>query len=104
MDFFKDIYLDTGIAGGSNWVYSYSYDEVKDLLSKGKVASGKPFGGMTRMQRLDKAYSESIVLSSKLLQDAERGLYHGFSDKWNLDASMRDGRVNRYAYCSDQDC
>jgi len=92
MDFFKDIYLDTGIAGGSNWVYSYSYDEVKDLLSKGKVAAGKPFGGMTRMQRLDKAYSESIVLSSKLLQDAERGLYHGFSDKWNLDAYHEDGR------------
>lgn len=92
MDFFKDIYLDTGAAGLTNWVYSYTYSEAADKLSGGKVPTGKPFAGMTRMERLNRAYSGAKTMSARLLQDAERGLYHGFSDEWNLDAYHEDGR------------
>ncbi len=92
MDFFKDIYLDTGAAGLTNWVYNYTYKEVSDKLSGGKVPSGRPFAGMTRVERLNRSYSEARAMSVRLLQDAERGIYSGFSDEWNLDAYHQDGR------------
>lgn len=92
MDFFKDIYLDTGVAGGDNWVYSYSYKEATDALSGGRIPNYQEFGGMTRMQRLTRAYSDAKAFSAALLQEAERGAYDGFSDAWNLDAYHKDGR------------
>ncbi|HWQ29567.1 MAG TPA: zinc dependent phospholipase C family protein, partial [Negativicutes bacterium] len=92
MDFFKDIYLDTGVAGADNWVYSYSYKEAADALSGGKIPDYQEFGGMTRMQRLNRAYTDAKTFSAALLQDAERGIYDGFSDAWNLDAYHKDGR------------
>lgn len=92
MDFFKDIYLDTGAAGADNWVYNYTYQEAADELSGGKLLDYQQFGGMTRMQRLMLAYTNAQAFSAALLQDAERGKYDGFSDAWNLDAYHEDGR------------
>ena len=92
MKFFKRIYLDTGAAGIDNWVYNYTYQEATDALSSGKLSDYQQFGGMTRMQRLTKAYTEAEAFSAALLQDAERGIYDGFSDAWNLDAYHKDSR------------
>ena len=93
MGFFKKIYLNTGIAGGTNWVYNNTYQEATDhLLEDVGIIHYGQWAGLTRKERLDLAYDEAVATSVSLLGDAERNNYHEFSDAWNLDAYHRDGR------------
>ncbi|AEV29128.1 hypothetical protein SpiGrapes_1315 [Sphaerochaeta pleomorpha str. Grapes] len=91
MDFFKNVYIDTGVAGGTNWVYDNTYGEVTEQLREGVLRYG-PFAGMTRAERLDLAYQQAKQLCVTLLSDAERNVFQGFSDAWNLDAYHLDHR------------
>jgi hypothetical protein len=91
MDFFKGFYLDTGVAGGTNWVYDNTYGEVSQYLQEGVLAYG-PFAGMTRADRLEYAYQQAMDMAAGLLFDVERNMYRGFSDAWNLDAYHLDHR------------
>lgn len=91
MDFFKDVYLDTGVAGGTNWVYDNEYSEVLGHLTLGVLSSG-PYANMSRRERLELACDETVRMTAALLQQAERNVYDGLSDAWNLDAYHRDGR------------
>lgn len=91
MDFFKKIYLTTGVAGGTNWVYDNEYSEVLGNLTLGVLSSG-PYANMSRRERLELACDETVAMTARLLQQAERNVYDGLSDAWNLDAYHRDGR------------
>ncbi|GEM_PF-1644673 len=93
MWFFKKIYLNTGVAGGFNWVYNNTYQEAVDHLldEEGVISSGR-WAGMTRLDRLNLAYDEAVSMTTRLLSEAEQGNYYGFSDAWNLDAYHQDGR------------
>ena len=91
MSFFKNFYLDTGVAGATNWVYDNTYEEVTEHLQGGVLGYGD-FAGMTRAERLAYAYQQAKQLSVSLLKDAERNVFQGFSDAWNLDAYHLDHR------------
>ena len=91
--FFKNIYLNTGVAGGTNWVYNNTYQEaLEHLLDEAGVIRSGQWSGLTRMQRLELAYEEARSMTTRLLKEAERSNYLGFSDAWNLDAYHLDGR------------
>jgi len=93
MWFFKKIYLNTGVAGGFNFVYNNTYQEAVDhLLDEFGVIGSGPWAGLTRMDRLHLAYDEAVSMTTRLLSEAEQGNYYGFSDAWNLDAYHQDGR------------
>lgn len=74
--------LTTGLKTGVGYNYT-NYDEAKKFLAENN-----------REERLIKAFKQAEIHGVKLLGQAEKGDYSGFTDRWNLDVGHSNSPIS----------